>query len=141
MIKPDGTARRLESEIYSRIKQTGLKVRQKKRLKMTESQAAELYLPHLGKKFYPGLLRFITSGEVVCNLIEGEGAIARLRDLMGATDPIEAAAGTIRGDLKEDNTRNSEGIIKNLVHGSDGPESAEREIGIFFKEGEEKHEG
>jgi nucleoside-diphosphate kinase len=133
MLKPDGTSRGLEKEIYARIEQAGLKVIQKQRLKMSENQAADLYSPHLGKKFYPGLIRFITSGEVVCSVVEGEEAIARMRDLMGATDPREAGPGTIRGDLKEENVLNAEGIIKNLVHGSDSPESANREIRIFFK--------
>ncbi|MFC1637496.1 nucleoside-diphosphate kinase [Candidatus Margulisiibacteriota bacterium] len=133
MIKPDGTSRGLEKDIFSRIGQAGLQVVQKKRISMTEAQAADLYLPHLGKKFHPGLLRFITSGEVICGVVEGGRAIIRLRELMGATDPREAASGTIRGDLKEENVLNSEGIIKNLVHGSDSPASAQREIAIFFK--------
>ena len=133
MVKPDGVSRGLEKEIFKRVKQAGLKVVQKKKLRMTEKQAAELYSPHLGKSFYPGLINFITCGEVICSVVEGENAILCLRDLMGVTDPREAASGTIRGDLKEKNVLNAEGIIKNLVHGSDSPESARREIGVFFR--------
>ncbi len=134
MIKPDGVSRGLEKAIFKRVEQAGLKVIKKKKLAMTMKQAAELYKPHLGKKFYPGLLNFITSGEVNCSLVEGENAIFRLRELMGATDPREAGAGSIRGDLKEESVINAEGIIKNLVHGSDSSESAKREITIFFRE-------
>jgi len=133
MVKPDGVSRGLEKEIFTRIEQAGLKVVQKKKMVMTEDQAADLYSPHFGKKFYPGLIKFITSGEVVCTVVEGEDAISGLRELMGATDPREAGSGTIRGDLKEENVLNAKGIIKNLVHGSDSPETAEREITIFFK--------
>ena len=133
MVKPDGISRGLEKEIFKRVEEAGLKVTQKKRLRVTKDQAADLYSPHFGKKFYPGLLKFITSGEVLCSVVEGENAILRLREIMGATDPREAAPGTIRGDLKEENVLNAEGIIKNLVHGSDSPESAGREIAVFFK--------
>lgn len=132
MIKPDGVSRGLEKEILNRIEQAGLKVINNKKLVVTREQAAELYIPHLGKEFYPGLLNFITSGEVNCSLVEGENAVSCLRELMGATDPREAESGTIRGDLKEENVINAEGIIKNLVHGSDGPQSAKREIAVFF---------
>jgi nucleoside-diphosphate kinase len=133
MIKPDGTSRGLEGEIYKRVEQVGLKFVNKQKLQMSPELAADLYSPHLGKHFYPGLLNFITSGPVVCTVVKGENAISRLREVMGATDPREAASGTIRGDLKEENVLNHEGIIKNLVHGSDGPESAAREIAVFFK--------
>jgi nucleoside-diphosphate kinase len=133
MVKPDGVSRGLEKEIFERIEKSGLKVVQKKKLAVTEGRAADLYSPHLGKKFYSGLIRFITSGEVVCSVVEGLDAIVRLRELMGATDPREADPGTIRGDLREENVLNAEGIIKNLVHGSDSPPSAQREIAIFFK--------
>ncbi|MFC1571108.1 nucleoside-diphosphate kinase [Candidatus Margulisiibacteriota bacterium] len=132
MIKPDAVARGLEAEIIKRVAAAGLKVNQAKKLKLTQDQAADLYFPHLGKKFYQGLLKFITSGEVVFTIVEGEGAIAKLREIMGATDPREAAVGTIRGDLQEANFFTPDGIIKNLVHGSDSKESAEREIRIFF---------
>jgi len=133
MVKPDGVARGLENEIFARIKQAGMKIETQKRLVLTAEQAAELYRPHLGKKFYPGLIKFITSGPVVAGIISGENAIARLRQLMGDTDPLAAARGSIRGDLKEQDVINEEGIIKNLVHGSDSLESARRETAIFFK--------
>jgi len=133
MIKPDGVARGLEDEILKRVEQTGLKVIKKYKHKITQDQAADLYSPHFEKHFYPGLVDFITSGPVICTLVEGENAIGRLRDLMGATDPREAAAGTIRGDLNEEDVTTKAGTIKNLVHGSDGPESAKRERAIFFK--------
>jgi nucleoside-diphosphate kinase len=133
MIKPDAVSRGLENEIFKRVEQSGLKIVQKQGLSLNEGQAANLYSPHLGKSFYAGLVKFITSGPIICTLVEGENAIGRLRELMGATDPRKAGPGTIRGDLKEENIFNQDGIIKNLVHGSDSVESAAREIGIFFK--------
>jgi nucleoside-diphosphate kinase len=133
MVKPDGVARGLEKEIFKRVEKAGLKVLLKKQLLMTREAAADLYAPHHGKKFYPGLVNFITSGPVICSAVQGENAIERVRELMGATDPREADAGTIRGDLREKEVTNSEGTIKNLVHGSDSPASAAREIAIFFK--------
>ena len=132
MVKPDGVSRGLEKEILERIEKAGLTVSLRSNSKLTDDKAADLYSPHLGKKFYPGLIRFITSGPIICTVVEGEDAIARVREIMGATDPREAAPGTIRGDLKEENVLNPEGIIKNMVHGSDSPQSAEREISIFF---------
>jgi len=134
MVKPDGTSRGLEDEIFGRVEKAGLKVVKKKKIKMTADLAADLYAPHVGKSFYAGLMQFITSGPVIGSVVEGEGAIARLRDLMGATNPEEALAGTIRGDLKEKNIRTAAGTIKNLVHGSDSLESAKRETKIFFRE-------
>jgi len=133
MLKPDVAARGLEKEIFKRVKAAGLTVRGQKRISMPAEKAADLYSPHLGKSFYPGLVRFITSGPVVCCRVEGENAILKLREIMGATDPRLAQPGTIRGDLKEDNVLNPDGIIKNLVHGSDSPGSAGRELAIFFK--------
>lgn len=133
LVKPDGVSRGLEKEIFARIGKAGLKVVQKKKLEMTGDQAADLYSPHLNKPFYAGLIKFITSGPVVCSVVEGEDAISYLRELMGDTDPRKAAAGTIRGDLKEENVLTPDGTIKNIVHGSDGKESSEREIAMFFK--------
>ncbi|MBN3033426.1 MAG: nucleoside-diphosphate kinase [Candidatus Saganbacteria bacterium] len=133
MIKPDGVARGLAETILKRVSGAGLAVAEKKQLVLTPAQAAELYRPHLGKKFYPGLIKFITSGPVVACLVSGEGAIAALRRLMGDTDPLAAERGTVRGDLKEAAVINEDGIIKNLVHGSDSPEAADRELAIFFK--------
>lgn len=132
MVKPDGVARGLEEEVFRRIQAEGLAVVITQDINMTIDQASELYLPHKGKPFYDGLVKLITSGAVVCSIVEGENAVARVRELMGATNPEEAAKGTIRGDLKEANIRNEDGIIKNIVHGSDSAESAKREIAIFF---------
>jgi len=133
MLKPDAIARGQEQAIFKRVKAAGLKVLEQKRINMAAEKAADLYSPHLGKSFYPGLVRFITSGPVICCRVEGENAVLKLRAIMGATDPRKADPGTIRGDLKEDNVLNTDGIIKNLVHGSDSPESASRELAIFFK--------
>ena len=133
MIKPDGVKRGLEENILSRVKAIGLKVLEQKRLSFSTQQAADLYQSHLGKKFYPGLIRFITSGPVLACLVSGEGAILKLRELMGDTDPLAAVPGSIRGDLREEDVINEDGIIKNLVHGSDSAESARRELEILFK--------
>jgi len=133
IVKPDGVSRGLADQIIDRIEQAGLTIAQRKELSLSTEQASDLYSPHLGKHFYPGLLNFITSGPVIVSIVEGKDAITKMRDLMGATDPREASLGTIRGDLKEANVLNPEGIIKNLVHGSDSSESAKREIVIFFK--------
>lgn len=132
MIKPDGIARGLENEITGRVERIGLKLAASREINMALEEAASLYQPHVGKSFYNGLIRFITSGPVVTCIVEGENAIKRLRELMGDTDPLAAAKGTIRGDLKEAAVINEDGIIKNLVHGSDSPENAKREIAIFF---------
>lgn len=133
MLKPDGVARGLTEVIFSRVEGVGLRVLKSERITMTDKQAAELYKPHLGKSFYAGLVKFITSGPVTICVVTGENAVQRLRELMGETDPRNAAAGSIRGDLREEDVLNPDGIIKNLVHGSDSPESAERELAIFFK--------
>jgi nucleoside-diphosphate kinase len=133
MIKPDGVARGLTENIFNRLTEAGLKVEATKRLTPTPEQAADLYQPHLGKKFYPGLVKFITSGPVVACIVSGESAISRLRALMGDTDPLAAERGTIRGDLKEPAVINENGIIKNIVHGSDSPAAAVRETAVFFK--------
>ena len=132
IVKPDGVGRGLADEIFNRVEQAGLKVIAKKRLALTNELAADLYSPHLGKPFYPGLLKFMMSGPVICCQAQGENAILKLREILGATNPEEAAPETIRADLKEENIRTPDGIIKNLVHGSDSPESAKRETAIFF---------
>jgi nucleoside-diphosphate kinase len=133
MIKPDGVSRNLTAEILGRVSRAGLKVVQQQQLTLDRKLAAELYQPHLCKPFYDGLIQFITSGPVVVCCLEGREAINRLRELMGATDPRQALPGTIRGDLREANVLTPLGTIKNLVHGSDSPASAERELAIFFK--------
>ena len=133
MIKPDGVARGLTDKIIKMVEAAGLKVEARKEINVTPAQAADLYQPHLGKKFYPGLIKFITSGPVLACLVSGESAISRLRELMGDTDPLAAERGTIRGELKEMAVINEDGIIKNLVHGSDSPAAVARESAIFFK--------
>jgi len=134
MIKPDGVARGLDQEIIKRVEAAGLKIVEKKKLEVTKELASDLYSPHKDKPFYAGLLKFITSGPVIATVVQGDNAIQAIRTLMGATDPTKAEAGTIRGDLKEENIRTADGTIKNLVHGSDSLESAKRETKIFFKE-------
>lgn len=133
LIKPDGVARGLDQKIFDRIEKAGLKIESRRQLTPTDELAADLYQPHLGKSFYAGLIKFITSGPVIASIVSGEHAISRVRELMGATDPLKAAVGTIRGDLREENVISEYGVIKNLVHGSDSPESAQRELKIFFK--------
>jgi len=132
MIKPDGVSRGLTEEIKNRLKFAGIKIAAEKEFLMDVSQAEKLYAVHRDKDFYPGLIKLITSGPVVTLLLEADGAVAKVRKLMGATDPREAAQGTIRGDLKEGNIFTEYGIIKNLVHGSDSPQNAEYEAKIFF---------
>ena len=119
MIKPDGVRNGHIGEIVNRFERAGLKIERMELGMVTPEQAKANYAEHEGKPFYDGLIAYITSGP------SGEGAVAKCRSLMGATNPAEAAPGTIRGDF---------GLImdENVIHGSDSPESAEREIGIFF---------
>lgn len=126
MVKPDGVQRGLAGDIIYRLERRGLKMVGLKLMRITPEMAGRHYGEHQGKPFYDGLIRFITSGPVVAMVWEGPRAISLIRNTMGATDPANAAPGTIRGDL---------GIDKgnNLVHGSDSPESASREISLFFR--------
>jgi len=125
MIKPDAVRRGLVGRIIARFEDTGLKLERVEYGTLTAEQAAANYAEHAGKPFYEGLITYITSGPVVKMVLSGPGAVAVCRKLMGATNPADAAPGTIRGDF---------GLImdENVIHGSDSPESAEREIGIFF---------
>ena len=125
MIKPDGVARGLVGEVIARFERKGLELEQIRGLTITEELARRHYAEHLEKPFFPELLDFITSGPVVAMQWSGDDAISVCRAMMGATDPKQAAPGTIRGDL---------GLVvtENIVHGSDGHESAERELAIFF---------
>ena len=132
MIKPDALSRGLTEEIKNRLIFAGIKISAEKELVMDLSQAEKLYAVHRAKEFYPGLIKLITSGPVVTLILEAEGAVAKVRKLIGATDPREAAQGTIRGDLKEANIFTEYGTMKNLVHGSDSPQNAEYESKIFF---------
>jgi nucleoside-diphosphate kinase len=132
MIKPDAISRGLKDLILGRIKEAGFKIIKEKELKIGRDEAQKLYAVHRGKPFYSGLVNFITSGPAYLMVLEREGAVGELRELMGATDPRQSAPGTVRGDLKEDNIFNSEGIMKNVIHGSDSVENAKYEISIFF---------
>jgi nucleoside-diphosphate kinase len=125
MIKPDAVARGLVGRILQRIEDAGLKFERIEFGTVSAEQAAANYVEHQGKPFYDGLVEYITSGPVVKMVVTGPGAVAVCRKLMGATNPADAAPGTIRGDF---------GLIMdaNVIHGSDSPESAEREIAIFF---------
>lgn len=125
MIKPDGVERGLVGEIISRFEDKGMNLEKIRKLTIDEELARRHYAEHVDRPFFPELLEFIISGPVIAMEWSGESAISICRNLMGATDPKEAAPGTIRGDY---------GIVvtNNLVHGSDGPESAARELEIFF---------
>ena len=125
MLKPDAVRNRHMGEIINRIERTGLTIERMVLEMVTPEQAKANYKEHEGKPFYEGLIKYITSGPVVKMVVSGPDAQPIMRKLMGATNPVEAAPGTIRGDF---------GLImdENVIHGSDSPESAEREIGIFF---------
>jgi nucleoside-diphosphate kinase len=127
MVKPDGVARGLVGEIVSRIERRGLSIRAMRLLRVTPEQAGEHYAEHSAKPFYPGLVEFITSGPVFAMVIEGDAAVATVRGMMGATNPLDSAPGTIRGDYALE-------IGENIVHGSDSAANGEREIAIYFGE-------
>ena len=125
MVKPDGVARGLVGEVVGRLERKGLKLVHMRMLTISEEMAGRHYAEHTEKPFFGDLVSFITSGPVVAMEWSGESAVAVARTLMGVTDPVEAAPGTIRGDY---------GLVitENIVHGSDSVESAKRELGIFF---------
>ncbi|NGN97655.1 nucleoside-diphosphate kinase [Grimontia sp. S25] len=125
IVKPDAVKRNLIGAIYQRIEAAGLQIVAAKMLHLTKEQAQGFYAEHEGKPFYDGLVEFMTSGPVTVQVLEGENAITRYRELMGKTNPEEAACGTLRADFAESMRFNS-------VHGSDSPTSAEREIAYFF---------
>jgi nucleoside-diphosphate kinase len=125
LVKPDAMQRRLAGEIVARLERRGLDLRAAQLLTVDRSLAEEHYAEHAEKPFFGELLEFITSGPTLALVVEGEGAIQIVRTTMGATNPADAAPGTIRGDL-------SLSMPDNLVHGSDSPESAEREIALWF---------
>lgn len=127
MLKPDAVQRGLIGEIVSRFEKRGLKIIAMKLLHVSQSLAKEHYAVHQGRPFYEGLIQYITSGPVVAMVLEGPNAIQAARNTMGATNPVAAAPGTIRADLGME-------IGRNLVHGSDGPETAAFEIGLWFGE-------
>jgi nucleoside-diphosphate kinase len=125
MVKPDGVRRRLVGEVIRRIEAKGYDIREMKLLTVDESLAKKHYAEHVDKPFFGELVSFITSGPSVAMVVEGADAVAGLRQIMGATNPLDATTGSIRGDFATE-------ITENIVHGSDSPESAEREINLFF---------
>jgi nucleoside-diphosphate kinase len=127
IIKPDATRRNLTGEIVARFEKAGLRVVAQKRIRMSRAQAEAFYGVHKERPFFNGLVEFMTSGPVVVQVLQGENAIAKNREIMGATDPKKAAPGTIRKDFAED-------IEANSVHGSDAPETAANEIRFFFSD-------
>jgi nucleoside-diphosphate kinase len=129
LVKPDALARRLAGEILGRLEQRGLEIRAAKLVQVDRELAEEHYAEHRAKPFFDELLEFITSAPTLALVFEGESAISVVRATMGATNPADAAPGTIRGDL-------ALAMPDNLVHGSDSPESAEREIALWFADDE-----
>ena len=125
IIKPDAVAKNVTGQINSRFEAAGLQIVAQKMLRLSDELAAGFYAEHNERPFYPDLVAFMTSGPVVVQVLEGEDAILKNRELMGATNPAEADAGTIRADF-------AKSIDANAVHGSDSPASAAREIAYFF---------
>lgn len=129
IIKPDATRRNLTGKINARFEEAGLRFIAQKRVQLTKEQAEQFYGVHRERSFFNDLVTFMTSGPVLVQALEGENAVARNRELMGATNPANAAPGTIRADF-------AESVEANSVHGSDSAENAAREIGFFFAETE-----
>jgi len=127
IIKPDAVAKNVIGEIYSRFEKAGLQIVAARMMHLTQEQAGEFYAVHKERPFYADLVAFMTSGPVIVQALEGENAIANHRDVMGATNPAEAAPGTIRADF-------ASSIDENACHGSDAPETAAEEIKFFFGE-------
>src|SRR5262249_21200341 len=125
IVKPDGVEKNLIGEVYRRFEKAGLRILAGRMLSLSQPQAHACHAVHRERPFYKDLVRYMTSGPVMVQVLEGDNAIQRNRDIMGATDPKKAAAGTIRADL-------AASIEQNVVHGSDGPETAAREIRFFF---------
>lgn len=126
IVKPDAVAKNVIGEIYSRFEKAGLRIVAAKMLHMSKSQAEGFYAVHKERPFFKDLVSFMMSGPVMVQVLEGENAIAKNREIMGATNPAQAAAGTIRKDF-------ADSIEANAVHGSDGPDTAKAEITYFFK--------
>jgi len=127
LVKPDAFARNLTGEIIARFERKGLRLVALKQMTMTQELAERHYAEHKGKPFYEELVMFITSGPLVAMVLQGEQAIAAARQVIGATNPVEAAPGSIRGDYAIE-------VGQNMVHGSDSPESGAREVALFFEE-------
>ena len=128
IIKPDAVAKNVIGEIVSRFENNGLRIVASKMVHLTREQAGDFYAVHKERPFYNDLVEYMTSGPVVVQVLEGENAIMKNREIMGATNPAEAAAGTIRADF-------ATSIEENAVHGSDAPETAVQEIAFFFGDG------
>ena len=129
IIKPDAVAKNVIGQIYSRFENNGLKIVAAKMLHLTQAQAEGFYAEHSERGFFKDLISFMISGPVIMQVLEGEGAVLKHREIMGATNPKEAAAGTIRADF-------AASIDENAVHGSDAVETAQREIAYFFSDNE-----
>jgi nucleoside-diphosphate kinase len=129
IVKPDGVSANLIGAVYSRFEEAGLKVIGARMLQLSQREAEGFYGVHRERAFFADLVRYMSSGPVMVQVLEGDNAIARNRAIMGATDPKKAAPGTIRADF-------AESIERNVVHGSDGPDTAAREIAFFFSETE-----
>jgi nucleoside-diphosphate kinase len=127
IVKPDGVGRNLVGEIINRFEKVGLRVVAARMMQLSQQEAEGFYAVHRERPFFKDLVKFMTSGPVMVQVLEGEGAIAKNREVMGATDPKKAAPGTIRADL-------ARSIDENVVHGSDAPDTAAREIAYFFRE-------
>jgi nucleoside-diphosphate kinase len=127
IVKPDGVGRNLIGEVYRRFEQAGLRVVAARMMQLSQGEAEGFYAVHRERPFFKDLVKFMTSGPVIVQVLEGEGAIAKNREVMGATDPKKADKGTIRADL-------ATSIDENIVHGSDAPDTAAREISYFFRE-------
>jgi nucleoside-diphosphate kinase len=125
LVKPDAFARNLSGEIIARFERKGLRLAALRQMTISRELAAQHYAEHEGKGFYAELVDFITSGPLVAMVLEGESAITAARQVIGATNPLEANTGSIRGDY-------AVAVGQNMVHGSDAPESAAREVGLFF---------
>ncbi len=129
IIKPDAVAKNVIGKIYSRFEKAGLKIIAAKMMHLSKEQAEGFYAVHKERPFFGELVEYMTSGPIMVQVLEGESAIAKNREVMGATNPKDAAPGTIRADFAED-------ITENAVHGSDAPETAATEIAYFFKDNE-----
>jgi nucleoside-diphosphate kinase len=127
IVKPDGVARNLIGDVYHRFEKAGLRIVAARMLQLTQRQAEGFYAVHRERPFFRDLCAYMTSGPVMVQVLEGESAVQRHRDIMGATDPKKAAPGTVRADL-------ATSIEENVVHGSDSAENAAREIAYFFAE-------
>jgi nucleoside-diphosphate kinase len=127
IVKPDGVGRNLVGDIINRFEKVGLRVVAARMMQLSQREAEGFYAVHRERPFFKDLVKFMTSGPVLVQVLEGEGAIAKNREVMGATDPKKAAPGTIRADL-------AHSIDEHVVHGSDAPDTAAREIAYFFRE-------